>query len=473
MEIDGQERRDSGLDLLFRPRSLAIIGVSPDTSKGGGFLWQRIQRHGYQGKKYPVSRRCSNINGIPCYKSVSEIPEEVDVVIAAVPAQGVDSVLEDCIRKGVRFVIIHGAGFAEAGKNGKILQERVVEAARSGGVRLVGPNCMGVFCPDIRLDTIVDVEEEALEPGGTAFCSQSGWVTEDFIAGGSARGLRFSTVVSSGNQADLDLYDYISYFAGDPGTKAIGAYIEGMRRGREFFDLASEVSRIKPLIIWKSGFSRSGNKAAISHSGSIAGNREIWMGGARSSGIITVTGPEEILDTAVAFSAPILAGGKKVGIIVEAGGGGISACDACEDLGLEVKPFSPGLRNKLDELLKEHLPPFSGTGNPLDLVWLPVDKAMDIILNCVQLIADEVDSIIYMSYLPFFMPEARPEYIKILSRLRDEMKLPIFIVPPYASRAVTGMKEFTLAGLPAFPSFERAAKAVSATSRYQSWISSV
>jgi acyl-CoA synthetase (NDP forming) len=461
------------LDLLFRPRSLAIIGVSQDPSKGGGFIWGRIQRQGYPGKKYPIGRSVTELDGIPCYRSVTDIQEPIDLAIAAVPAAVVEKALTDCVQKGIKFVVIHTAGFAELGEKGKVLQEGILQVARNSGMRVVGPNCMGIFCPGSRLNTIVEVEEEDMNPGGTAFCGQSGWATEDFIAGGSARGLRFSTVISSGNQADLNVLDYVSYYGKDPSTRVICAYTEGITRGREFLDLASKVGRTKPIIIWKSGFSQAGTRAALSHSGSITGNRDVWLGAARSSGIITAEDFEELLDFAVAFSVPPFPKSKKVGIMAEAGGGGISASDACEKLGLDVKPFSSALKDQLTDFLKDYLPPFSGTSNPLDLVWLPRETAMDICTKCLELISTEVDSVICMSYLPFAYPDMRSRYIETIRRLRDRFHLPIYIVPPYAARAAEGMKEFTLAGLPAFPSFERAARAISATSSWQAWVSHV
>ena len=464
---------DEGTDLgpLFRPRSLAVIGVSQDPTKGGRFIWWRVHTQGYQGKKYPISRSLTELDGVPCYRSMSDIDGPVDLAIAAVPSTAVESALIDCAQKGIKFVVIHSAGFAESGNEGRALEERALMIARDGGMRLVGPNCMGILCPDVRLNTIVELREADTKTGSTAFCGQSGWVTENFVAGGSARGLRFSTVVSSGNQADLDLVDYVSYFGRDPSTRVICAYAEGIRRGRELLGVASKVGRTKPVIIWKSGFSQAGARAALSHSGSIAGDREVWLGAARSKGIIVAEGFEELVDLAVAFSASPFPKSRKVGILAETGGGGISASDACERLGLEVEPFSSKLEGQLKGLLREYLPPFSGTSNPIDLVWLPFEAALTICTKCIEFMASEVDSVIFMSYLPFFMPDTRRRYIESLCQLRDRLHLPIYIVPPYAARETDGMKEFTIAGLAAFPSFERAARGISATSWWQAWVS--
>ena len=460
------------LDLLFRPRSVAVIGISRDPGRGGGFIWWKIQTQGYPGKKFPVSRSCTELDGIPCYPSLADIDEPIDLAIAALPAVAIEALLTECAQKGVKFVVIHAAGFAELGEEGKQLQERVLRIARNNGMRLVGPNCMGLFCPESRLNTIVELEPSDALPGGVAFSGQSGWATEHFVVGGNARGLRFSTIISSGNQADLNFFDFLSYFGSDPSTKVICAYIEGLSQGREVLSLASKVGRIKPVIVWKSGFSQAGARAALSHSGSIAGNRGVWLGAARSAGIVAAEGFEDLVDLAVAFSAPPFPRGRKVGIMAEAGGGGISTADACEKLGLEVNPFSPGLRDRLTDFLKDYLPPFSGTSNPLDLVWLPRETALTICTRCIELMAEEVDSVVMMSYIPFVVPEVLPSFIDTLTQLKDRFRLPIYVVPPYAAKAGEAMKTLTIAGLPAFPSFERAARAVSATYGWQTWASS-
>jgi acyl-CoA synthetase (NDP forming) len=460
------------LDLLFKPRSLAVIGISKDPGRGGGFIWWKIKTQGFPGKKYPVSRSCTELDGIPCYPSLTDIDEPVDLAIAAIPAVAVEKMLTECALKGIKFVVIHAAGFAELGEEGKVLQERVLKIADQNKMRLVGPNCMGIFCPEARLNTIVELEESDAIPGGVAFSGQSGWATEHFVVGGNARGLRFSKVISSGNQADLNFFDFLAYFGGDPSTKVICAYTEGLTRGREVLNLASQLSKTKPVIVWKSGFSSAGTRAALSHSGSITGNREIWLGAARSAGIIAAEGFEDLVDLAVAFSSPPYPRGNKVGIMAEAGGGGIAAADACEKLGLEVRPFSPGLRDRLTAFLKDYLPPFSGTSNPLDLVWLPRETALNICTRSIEMMAEEVDSVIMMTYMPFVVPEILPSFIEALAQLRERLNLPIYLVPPYAAVAGEAMKTLTLARLPAFTSFERAARAVSATSSWQARVSS-
>ena len=221
------------LDLLFRPRSVAVIGASPDPAQGGGFMWKRIFTR-YQGKKYPVSLKHASINGLQCYRSVADIAEPIDMAVIAVPAAIVENILLECAAKSIKFAFIHTAGFAELNEDGKKLQVRISEIARTCGIRIVGPNCMGMYCPDTGLNTIIDIREDPMEPGYIAYCGQTGWGTGAFITEATARGLKFSTVVSSGNQADLDMVDYISFFSFDPATTIICAYVEGVERGREF-----------------------------------------------------------------------------------------------------------------------------------------------------------------------------------------------------------------------------------------------
>lgn len=310
MTIKNQQEKTPDLDLLFRPGALAVVGISKDHTRGGGFIWWKINKQGYKGEKYPISRSCIELDGIPCSRSLAEVKGPIDLAIAAIPAQGVEGLLEDCAQKGVKFVVIHAAGFAELGEEGRVLQEKVLAVARNHGIRIVGPNCMGIFSPEVRLNTIVEVEEKDALPGNIAFCGQSGWATENFVAGGSSRGLRFSAVISSGNQADLNLLDYLSFFGQDEATEVICAYTEGITQGRKLLEMASEVSLRKPVVIWKSGFSRAGRLAALSHSGSITGHKGSWVGAARSAGIMAAEGFEDLLDLAVAFSAPPLSEGQ-------------------------------------------------------------------------------------------------------------------------------------------------------------------
>jgi acyl-CoA synthetase (NDP forming) len=458
------------LELLFKPRSLAVIGISKDLGRGGGFIWWKIRSQGFPGRVFPVSRSCRELDGVPCFPSITDIRDPVDLAIAAVPAAAVERVLEECAQKGVKFVIVHAAGFAELGEAGKGLQDRILDIARRGNIRLVGPNCMGLFCPESLLNTIVEVDPAEAEPGGVAFSGQSGWATEHFVVGGTARGLRFSKVISSGNQADLGFLDFLSYFGEDPSTRLICAYLEGLgEKGRAVLASARRIGRIKPVIVWKAGFSQAGARAALSHSGSVTGNRQVWQGAAKGAGIVQAEGFEDLMDLAVAFSSPPYPRGKRVGIMAEAGGGGISTADACEGLGLKVPVFSPDLQRRLSEFLKDYLPPFSGTSNPLDLVWLPRETALTICTRSLELMAEEVDAVIAMSYLPFVVPEMLTPFLKAVKALRDRLQLPVYLVPPYAAKAVEAMKTLTLAGIPAFPSFERAARAVAATFSWRAW----
>jgi len=245
-----------GLELLFNPSSVALIGASKDMWKSGGFFLRSLVNHGFGGQVYPVNPRESEILGLRTYPSVLDIPGEIDLAIMTIPAQATEQAMLECAQKGVKFVVLHTAGYSETGDEGSELEDRVIQIARQGGVRVIGPNCMGIYSPQAKLNTImpfIDLPEMGIdlpmEMGNVAFVGQSGWASETFIISGHDRGLRVSRVISSGNQSDLDTVDYLEYFGADPNTRVIAAYVEGIKRGRELLRVAGEVSKRKPIII--------------------------------------------------------------------------------------------------------------------------------------------------------------------------------------------------------------------------------
>jgi len=268
-----------GLQPLFNPSSVALIGASKDIWKSGGFFLRSLINHGFPGLVYPVNPRESEILGLRTYPSVLDIPGEVDLAIMTIPAQATEQAMLECAQKRVKFAVLHTAGYSETGDEGRELEDRVIQIARQGGVRVIGPNCMGIYSPQAKLNTslpFIDLPEMGIElpmeMGNVAFVGQSGWASESFIISGYDHGLRVSRVISSGNQSDLDTVDYIKYFGADPNTRVIAAYVEGIKRGRELIRVAGEVSKRKPIIIWKAGRSAAGARAVASHTGSLAGS---------------------------------------------------------------------------------------------------------------------------------------------------------------------------------------------------------
>ena len=457
------------LESLFNPSSLALIGASKDVWKSGGMFLKSFLDHGFRGQLYPVNPKESEIMGLKTYPSLLDIPGEIDLAIMAIPAKATLGAMMDCARKGVKFVVIHSAGFSESGEEGKELEARVTESARQGGVRVIGPNCMGIYSPYARLNTILllfspflTAADVPLEVGNVAFVGQSGWASETFIISGYDRGLRFSRVISSGNESDLGTADYLEYFGADPKTEVIAAYIEGVKGGRRLLQVAGEISRKKPVIIWKGGKTTAGARAAASHTASLAGSAQIYSGLLKQAGIIRAEHLEDLIDLAVAFTCPRLPSGNRVGILVEAGGGAVAAADACEASGLEVAPLPRETQEELKDYLMGISSPFSVVGNPVDLIWPPFSEFAGVLLRCLEIMAKAVDTLLMVTYYPL----TDEPFADAIKELRQRIEKPIFVVPSYPSRQTEGLGIYTQRGIPAFPSPERAARAISVLAQY-------
>jgi len=454
------------LDSLFIPSSVAIIGASKDTLKAGGRFLKSLIDHHFKGQVFPVNPNETEIMGMKAYSTVRDISADIDLAIMTIPAQGTPQAMIDCATKGVRFVVIFTAGFRETGTEGRELETRVLETARAGGVRIVGPNCMGVYCPDAGINTIVANVDLPRESGSVAFLGQSGWASESMIVSGADRGLRFSKVISIGNQTDLNANDYLEYFSNDSQTKVIGAYIEGIRNGRRFLELAREIPRKKPVMVWKAGRTAAGARAVASHTGSLAGSDLICDAAFKQTGIIRAHHLDEVIDFAVAFSSPYLPSGQRLGVIEQTGGGGIATADTCEGFGLELPQFSQETQQGLKECLNGVAAPFSTVRNPVDLISLPRTEDTRVLPRCLEVMAEAVDALILFTYHSL-TDEALAQAIE---GVRDRIQKPIFVVPPYPSRETEGSSLYTQRGIPTFPSPERATKAMSVLYQYAMYL---
>ena len=454
-------KNNQGLDRLFNPDSIALIGVSKDERKTGGQFLKSLIKASFKGKLYPVNPNASEIMGLKAYRSILDIPGEVDLAIITVPARHVPPVMAECSRKKVRFAVVHSAGFSELGEEGKALEAEMLRYARQGGTRIIGPNCMGLYTPRARLNTIAFDSVIDYEPGSVAFVGQSGWATENVILLGQERGLRFSQVVSIGNQSDLTIEDLFRYFAEDKDTSVIAAYIEGIKRGREFLQLAREISRKKPIVIWKGGRSEVGIRTAASHTGSLAGNNIVVDAALRQGGVVIARNLEELVDNLVGFASPFLPRGNKLGLLVEAGGSAVSSADAAEALGLELPTLSAATQQELMNILEGKIPPFSRPKNPVDIVW---SNTADLFTLCSQVMLKEVDALVIVNYESYDEP-----FLREMARVRDRAGKPIFIVPGHSIERRSKMAALTQNGLPTFTIPERALMTIAAMARYSNY----
>jgi acyl-CoA synthetase (NDP forming) len=371
------------IGFVFCPKSIAIVGASsnPDSRTNRNFL-QPLLDCGYQGKIYPVNPYLSEVMGLKAYASILDIPQPVDYVICAIAAPLTPKLMQDCLAARVKVVTFFTAGFSETGEEeGTSLEREIVEIARQGGVRIIGPNCLGIHSPKM------DITFEPLssrESGYVGFLSQSGGNARELIVMGAERGIHFSKAVSYGNAADLNESDFLGYFARDKDTEIIAAYIEGIKQPRRFLRVLGEATEAKPVIILKGGKTEAGEGAVASHTGALAGSKETWDALCRQRKVIQVHNLGEMADTILAFSYLRPPRGRRIGIIGIGGGASVQAADDCENAKLIVPPFHQKLRREL----RKFTPP-AGTGlrNPVDtsadVYW---DRAS--FARTAQLIAD-------------------------------------------------------------------------------------
>ncbi len=347
---------------LFEPRSVTIIGASRNASKWGNIIPGNIIGGGYRGPLFLVNPHGGEIHGMPIYRSVEEVPGPLDLVMLAIPADRVEEELPACARAGARVAIVISGGFSESGPKGKEMERRMVEKARGLGLRVVGPNTMGIYTAPLSLTALMPAVRPL--PGSIAFAAQSGNLGTQMLGFGAYRGVGFSRFVCIGNESDLDFVDYLRYFAEDEASRVILLYVEGFKRPRFFLEEARRISPRKPIVIYKAGGTRAGRAAAASHSAAMAGSEELYSGMISQLGLVRARSTEEMLDISDAMVKLPLPRGNRVAVLTWGGGWGVVTADLCEREGLEVPPLPSGIKEKMDRIL----PPYWSRGNPVDLV---------------------------------------------------------------------------------------------------------
>ncbi len=332
---------------MFHPRSIAVVGISADMAK----FWMRelyldaLVRSGYPGQIYLVNPKGGEMQGHPIYRTLSEVPGPVDHVVASIPARFTPALMEECCARGVRVVHMFASGFAETGVPDRIaLQDRLVEIARRGNMRIIGPNCLGIYYPGGRIGLSPDFPGEA---GPVGYLCQSGGNADFMVRLAVTRGLRFSKVVSYGNACDINECDLLDYYADDPETEVIAAYIEGITDGRRFARVLKRAAAAKPVVIFKGGYTEGGLRAAASHTGSLAGTDAIWEGVIRQAGAIRVYSIEEMVDMLVALLRMTPPEGPNTCVIGNGGGASVMATDEIERAGLRMALMPPEIRDEL------------------------------------------------------------------------------------------------------------------------------
>ena len=351
--------RDASSELrpIFHPRAVALIGASSGPGKVGRLFMERFLEAGFE-RLYPVNPRETEILGVEAYPAVGDIPEPIDLALVLAPPKAVKDAVKECAEHGVKGIAVITGSMGDGGE--KEVRE-IVKIARDAGSRIIGPNCLGIYCPASRLPYPM---RPSMESGSVGVISQSGSFADLLTLIACENGVRFSKAVSCGNESDLNAVDFLQYLGEDPDTALIIAYLEGIKEGRRFYHLAREISKSKPIVVWKCGATAAGSKAAASHTGALSGSREIWNAVLRGAGIIAVRSLEETLDCLYALHYQPLPKGRRIAIVTGPGGPAVGTVDTCVDLGLEVARISSQTRQKLEKII-----PASGTSveNPVDL----------------------------------------------------------------------------------------------------------
>jgi acetyl coenzyme A synthetase (ADP forming)-like protein len=447
------------LDSIFRPQSIAVIGASRERGGVGREILGNLVQYEFKGAVYPVNPRAHTVLSMKCFPNLSAIPDPVDLAIVVVPARVVPQIMEECGKKGVRGAVIISAGFKEVGEKGAQLESEVAAIAKKYGIRVVGPNCMGVINtdPDVRMNATFAITMPL--DGSIGLMSQSGALCGTLLDYAKEEEIGFSKFVSMGNKMDVSANDLLETWEADETVKLVLMYIESFGNPRKFTRIARSLSRKKPVVAVKSGRTLAGARAISSHTGSLAEGDVLTDAIFHQCGVLRVDSIEDLLDYAKAFTNQPIPAGPRVAVVTNAGGPGIMATDACVSYGLEMAP----LEERTKRTLKEHLPPAAAINNPVDMLAEGNSQMYETVLDAV-LHDKNVDSVIVIFVHPLMTDAAavniaihracsrheKPVLGVFMSTREqerappDRCKLPMYMFPESAAKALAAMYRYKL-----------------------------
>jgi acetyltransferase len=448
------------LDSLFSPKSVAIIGASTKELSIGNVITKNLLHYKYKGPIYPINPKANEVRGIKAYKTIFDVPGDVDLAHISIPSKFVPDAVEECGKKGVKFVIINSAGFKEVGAEGEALEKEVVAIARKHGVRIFGPNCQGIINTDPDIKAYCDFTFTYPDPGHISVVAQSGGVGAVIMQRFFDLGVGMRYYASNGNACDISIEEIIRYWGDDEQTRVIVLYVEGFADPKGFMEMAYEVAAKKPILAMRGGRTEEGAKAATSHTGGLAGigiSTELIF---NKTGILTFRDEEEMCQAAVAFANQPIPNGNRVGLITDTGGPAIIATDELVDLGLEIPPLSENAKN----FLKDKLYPEASVQNPIDVLATAAAPhyraAMDTLMD-----EDQIDSV-YINFVtpPFVDTES---VAKEMADVSKQKKKPI-VCNYMTDKAqwIETTKIMKEGGIPCYDFPEMAAKALAALTRF-------
>jgi acetyl coenzyme A synthetase (ADP forming)-like protein len=459
MGAKGAIKRALALELerLFKPEALAVIGASANPQKVGYKVVYNLVQNGFPNRLYPINPHTEEILGYKCYKSVLEVPDELDLAILAVPAAVVPQVVEECGRKGVKFLVVLASGFAEVGR---VREEReLVEQARRWGMRLLGPNIFGIYYAPARMNATFGPTE--VLPGKIALITQSGALGIALTGWAIQEEIGLGAIASVGNKADLDEVELLEFFAEDENTKVIILYIEGTRRGRELLQVARRVVRKKPLIAIKAGRSRKGAQAAASHTGALAGSDAVFSAAFEQAGILRAPSASEAFNWARALASQPLPKGRNTVIITNGGGVGVLATDAAEEEGLRLLDDL----ELLERLFRPAVPEYGSLKNPIDLTGMATPNEYRLALRG-ALAAEQIHAIVLLYCMG--AEQVPRDFAQVILEEYAREK-PLVVAMLGGAETSEAIKLLNRAGIAAYEAPEEAVRALGALYRWEEY----
>jgi acetate---CoA ligase (ADP-forming) len=454
----------NAMRIFFEPRSVAVIGAARKRGTIGGELFHNLLSSGFPGPVYPVNREAAVVQSVPAYRSIRDIPGPIDVAIIAVPAAAVLEVARECVAKQVGGLVVISAGFGEAGPDGKERERQLLEVCRAGGIRLIGPNCMGLINTSTNGPFNATFGPEMPPPGPVGFFSQSGALGLAVIDYARSLGLGISTFVSVGNKADISGNDLISYWNDDPNTKLILMYLESFGNPRRFVRLARRVAAVKPIIAVKSGRSPAGARATSSHTGALVAAADSTVDALfGQAGVIRTDTLSELFDVATLLANQPLPSGRRVAILTNAGGPGILCADACESAGLEVRVLDDSAQQGLAKLL----PAAASTRNPVDML---AGASAEDYRRAIRILSEspDIDALIVI-FIPPLVTHAEDVALAIRTATRELARSIPLLTVFMSSHGIPAELRRADVRIPSYAFPEDAARALSHAVRYSNW----
>lgn len=457
------------IDAIFNPKSVALVGASGKKGKMGNVFAKNLV-DGYQGTIFMVNPKDEEVEGVKAFPDIKSIPGPIDLAVIVVPAPVVPSVMEDLSEVGAKSAVVITAGFSEAGPEGKALQDKMMESARKTGIKVVGPNCFGIYNCNIGLNASMGIGTPP-KGGDISFLTQSGAYGMAIFTFAMDHHMKFAKIMAHGNKAGIDDFEVLDYFGDDEETNVICLFLESVDRGKEFLEVAKKVSLKKPIVATKTGRTAGAARAAASHTAAMAGSFTAYEAAFKQSGIIFARNGMDMVNIAKGLDWQPLPKGNRVGIITNSGGTGVELVDLCEENGLIVPELSPDIREEIASLI----PQYASARNPIDMtpVW---PKFVELYSKCIRILYESEDVDIIVPILlqrAALMPEVCQAVTDTVNDcLSEGMRKPTYVCWVATKNALGNMDILQEKRIPCFDWPERTARAIGSIAQYTRFLRS-